>query len=381
LWRARHWPTRWRQRVALVLGLGLLAALVYGDRLPVYRGVWYAARPLVPLTVLAGVALLSGRTRLGAPPVPRRQQLVLLLGVAALCGLVQFPFAAPIYFCYVGPLGLLAAIAVVATWDRAPHPIGGALLGFYFGFALLWLNTGFIYAMGLSYLPDRQTEPLALERGGVRVSAIDKAMYEEAVTAVGAHAQGDYIWAGPDCPEVYFLAAKRNPTRTLFDFFDEPAGRTVRVLDAIERHDVRVVVFNRRPPFSGAPPISVTPPMWAWKSTLATSPTRGGATGGSSWWRTSPPAPTSVRASIACSSTASCTTSTTRRPTAFFATWRRSSPRTGTCTRSSSSGRSAARWRGCSPGWTGARTRGRLGRGARCSRPISSPSCSSRTGW
>src|SRR5256885_1099487 len=56
LWRARHWPTRWRQRVALVLGLGLLAALVYGDRLPVYRGVWYAARPLVPLTVLAGVA-------------------------------------------------------------------------------------------------------------------------------------------------------------------------------------------------------------------------------------------------------------------------------------------------------------------------------------
>jgi len=71
---------------------------------------------------------------------------------------------------------------------------------------------------------------------------------------VGAHAQGDYIWAGPDCPEVYFLAAKRNPTRTLFDFFDEPAGRTVRVLDAIERHDVRVVVFNRRPPFSGAPP-------------------------------------------------------------------------------------------------------------------------------
>jgi len=254
LWRARHWPTRWRQRVALVLGLGLLAALVYGDRLPVYRGVWYAARPLVPLTVLAGVALLSGRTRFGAPPAPRRQQLVLLLGVAALCGLVQFPFAAPIYFCYVGPLGLLAAIAVVATWDRAPHPIGGALLGFYFGFALLWLNTGFIYAMGLSYLPDRQTEPLALERGAVRVSAIDKAMYEEAVAAVRAHAQGDYIWAGPDCPEVYFLAGKRNPTRTLFDFFDEPAGRTARVLAAIERHDVHVVVFNRRPPFSGAPP-------------------------------------------------------------------------------------------------------------------------------
>src|SRR5207249_2766561 len=254
VWRARRWPAAWRQRAALGLGLGLLAALVYGDRVPVYRGVWYAARPLVPLTVLAGVALLSGRTALGAPPAPRRQELLLLLGVAALCSLVQFPFAAPIYFCYVAPLGLLAATAVVATWDPAPHPIGGALLGFYLLFALLWVNTGFIYAMGLSYLPDRQTEPLALARGGVRVSAIDKAMYEEAVTAVGAHAQGDYIWAGPDCPEVYFLAAKRNPTRTRFDFCAEPAGRTVRVLGALERHDVRVVVFNRRPPFSGAPP-------------------------------------------------------------------------------------------------------------------------------
>src|SRR2546427_6276731 len=170
VWRARRWPAAWRQRAALGLGLGLLAALVYGDRLPVYRGVWYAARPLVPLAVLAGVALLSGRTALGAPPALRRQELLLLLGVAALCSLVQFPFAAPIYFCYVAPLGLLAAIAVVATWDPAPHPIGGALLGFYLLFALLWVNTGFIYAMGLSYLPDRQTEPLALPRGGERAS-------------------------------------------------------------------------------------------------------------------------------------------------------------------------------------------------------------------
>src|SRR5439155_617081 len=99
-------------------------------------------------------------------------------------------------------------------WPAAWRQRAALMLGLGL-FALLWVNTGFIYAMGLSYLPDRQTEPLALARGGVRVSAIDKAMYEEAVTAVGAHARGDYIWAGPDCPEVYFLAAKRNPTRTL----------------------------------------------------------------------------------------------------------------------------------------------------------------------
>src|SRR5207245_9427009 len=126
----------------------------------------------------------------------------LLAGVAVARILLQLPFAAPIYFCYVAPLGLLAATAVVAPWHPAPHPIGGALLGFYLLFALLWVNTGFIYAMGLSYLPDRQTEPLALPRGGVRVSAIGRAMSEEAVTAVGAHAQAHVLWAGPDCPVV-----------------------------------------------------------------------------------------------------------------------------------------------------------------------------------
>jgi hypothetical protein len=39
-------------------------------------------------------------------------------------------------------------------------------------------------------------------------------------------ANGKLIDATPDCPEVYFLYGFRNPTRTLFDFGDEQAGRT-----------------------------------------------------------------------------------------------------------------------------------------------------------
>jgi hypothetical protein len=249
-WRARRWSPPRRQRVALVLGLCLLAALVYGDRLPVYRGVWYMIRPLVPVTVLAGVALLLS----GTPSAPRRQALVLLLAVAQLGSLVQVPFAHAIYFCYVAPLGLLAALAVLATWDPAPHPIAAPVLAFYLLFALQWVNTGFIYGMGGIYIPSHQTWPLALARGGVLVEAGEKATYEPAVAAVREHAQGGYIWAGPDCPEVYFLSGKRNPTRTLFEFFDEPSGRTARVLEAIERHDVHVVVFNRRKLFSSVLP-------------------------------------------------------------------------------------------------------------------------------
>ena len=47
----------------------------------------------------------------------KRQQLFLLISVLALTSLIQFPFAAPVYFCYVTPLILLA---VVATQFAAP---------------------------------------------------------------------------------------------------------------------------------------------------------------------------------------------------------------------------------------------------------------------
>jgi hypothetical protein len=71
---------------------------------------------------------------------------------------------------------------------------------------------------------------------------------------VRAHATGEYIWAGPDAPEVYFLSGKRNPTRTLFDFFDDPTERSARVLTAIDRHDVRAIVIHLGAAFSGPLP-------------------------------------------------------------------------------------------------------------------------------
>jgi hypothetical protein len=43
---------------------------------------------------------------------------------------------------------------------------------------------------------------------------------------------------------VYFLSGLRNPTRTLFDFFDARAGRTQRILHALVEHDVTVVALN-----------------------------------------------------------------------------------------------------------------------------------------
>jgi hypothetical protein len=251
-WAAQRFSANARQWVAVLVAIVVLALLLRSRYADPYETVWYAARSLLPLSVLAGAVLLA-RTRGGVTPL-RQQQLVLLLGVTGLCALVQFPFAAPVYFLYVGPLALLSAVAVARTWDSGAQPAGGVLLLFALLFAVLRINPGFIYAMGVNYARDRQNELLPLARAGLRVTPEDKSTYTETVAAARLHARGDYIWAGPDAPEMYFLAAKKNPTRTLFDFFDAPAGRTSRLLHAIDSHEVNVIVLHSRPPFSGPLP-------------------------------------------------------------------------------------------------------------------------------
>ena len=63
---------------------------------------------------------------------------------------------------------------------------------------------------------------LSPDRGGLRVGAEEQDEYERLVAELRAHASSGYMYATPDCPEVYFLSGLRNPTRTFFDFFDEP---------------------------------------------------------------------------------------------------------------------------------------------------------------
>lgn len=81
-------------------------------------------------------------------------------------------------------------------------------------------------------------------------------MYPEIVRIVQAHSRpGDAIWAAPDSPEVYFLTGRRNPSRTVYDFFDrdfkDPEARRARILDLLQREKIKVVVINGNLTFSG----------------------------------------------------------------------------------------------------------------------------------
>jgi tRNA isopentenyl-2-thiomethyl-A-37 hydroxylase MiaE len=82
------------------------------------------------------------------------------------------------------------------------------------------------------------------------VEASDAQLYDELIPAVQAHSAGKLIYAAPDCPEVYFLSGIKSPSRHYFDYAEESAGYTERILDTIDTLDINVVAINLSPRFS-----------------------------------------------------------------------------------------------------------------------------------
>jgi hypothetical protein len=250
------WPTALRRspgrRELILLGAALLVVLVASGSIgAVYRLVLHSIRWLLPATAVAAVALLGRDDARGPAAALRRARLVLLLSVTAVSTLVQFPFTVAIYFCYVAPLVLLTVAALLAYLDRpVPAWLPGVPLAFCGAFALLWMNTSPLNDMDASHEPYPEVRPMRLERAGLLAPLWQAGVYEATVDVVREHARGEYIWASPDVPQVYFLSGYRNPTRSLFEFFEDSTGRSTRVLQALEEHHVNVIVLNTSPQFS-----------------------------------------------------------------------------------------------------------------------------------
>ncbi|MBW3535266.1 MAG: aldehyde dehydrogenase family protein, partial [Gemmatimonadetes bacterium] len=228
-----------RGGLAVATGAGGLVLLALMGRDPVYRAVWHSMQPLVPVAALAaGVALM--RRPIG---LKRTAPAEATLWAAALVSLVQFPFSGPIYFAQVAPMGILAALAALGASERelrGPRPVSLTLAAFYVAFLALGPDRGGHFAPP----PDVPLAPLAFERGGIRVPAPEALEYGRVVQLLRAHSSGDAVYATPDAPEIYFLTGLRNPTRTLFEVFDDPRERSRRVLDALEAEGVDAVALN-----------------------------------------------------------------------------------------------------------------------------------------
>ncbi len=254
---ARGFRVQGRERAVLsgVIFPACLLLLFASFRLEAaYRFSWHAVQGSIPLlTVLGAGALCHFHRATRPPPAEVQQRLMILLSLAALCSLVQFPFAAPIYFCYVAPLAIVAAVALFSSFPHPPKLLLATVSGFALTYAGLLMTPGFILYLGGRYSPNRQTAPLVLPRaGGLRVTPEMAQVYNQLIPAIREHAAGSPILAGPDCPEVYFLGGFDNPTGSIFEMFEEHAGYKERIEKLIEEKSVKAVVINWNPGFSAS---------------------------------------------------------------------------------------------------------------------------------
>ena len=250
-----RWPLRGWWPSAIVLSLAAVALAVRGLYSPaVYQLIWQAARGAAALLPVA-ICVVLARPR-GQDAKERR----ILFGIAAMlawASLVQFPFSAPIYFCYVTPLAVLAAVALAGNAGVATRPAlpGAALL--LLVFALASMNRGYVHNLGVVHEVMAPTVPLELERASLRVSGADAVMYQRLLRLIASRIGDGQLVAGPDAPEVYFLAGRFSPSGTLFDFFDDHGSLEGGTNDLPGWQTARVVVLNLSRRFSLGPSTDV----------------------------------------------------------------------------------------------------------------------------
>ena len=235
---------------ALVFIVGLWSLRRSGTDQLAYMLPWLAISQAIPVAVLFASAALSEEPREATPNALRRALLMLLASTLALCTLVQFPFTAPIYFAYVAPLLFLTIAAFRSLREDTARPVVALLAGFYLAFPILRVTPGFIYHMGRHAAANAYTKPFRLQGGAFRVRPSEDSIYSAIDDLLRAHATGAYIYAGPDSPEVYFLSGFRNPTRSLFDFFDARMRDREYLMRIIGEKEITAVVVNREPAFS-----------------------------------------------------------------------------------------------------------------------------------
>ncbi len=230
--------------VSAAVGLGLTVLLVKaGTSSAIILGVWYSAATLTPLVVLLGAAVVLAAGERSGPSKLQQQRIMVLISLAGVCSLVQYPFAASIYLSYSLPLTLLAAVAMVATARKQPGTyVLAAVMGFYLLFGVFRLVPDYVYEF--THKVGRMDE-LHLERaGGLRIN--HAADFAGLIHFLQQHSPNGLMYAGNECPELYFLSGLKNVTR------DDGGVPANEVLKALQSDDLKLVVINEAPLFPSA---------------------------------------------------------------------------------------------------------------------------------
>jgi hypothetical protein len=243
---------RWIGTV-LALGAAAYSLLSFSRDAESYHATWYGAYWSIPVLSVIGGFLLWPRAREkdATEDATKDDKLFLLLAICALCGLIQYPFSGPIYFCYVAPFVALAAVCVVKRFPSIPRSLLAIVFSWFLVFA-------FLRVAPLFNRVNQHIRTVNLPRvGRLSLDMKSASTYERLVPFVREHAASGGVYAAPDCPQVYFLSGLANPTRSLFDFLEPDYEDSARILRIVTPRSIQVVVINNKPSFSAPIPADV----------------------------------------------------------------------------------------------------------------------------
>jgi hypothetical protein len=246
--RIRLRPMHW----AMFYGSLILLFVGACTRERAFFAVFQSLRNQIPVVIGCVLALIILATIRRDLSRLRRERLMVVGAVAAMIGLVQFPYAFGIYFFYAAPMAVLAALYLIAYQPSAPKLMHMSVAVFFLVFAMLLHHSA---PSQLAYDPRLERDELRLARCGLMVNKADAELFNELIPDVQRRSSnGSFIYAAPDCPEIYFLSGRKNPTRKLYDFFERAnEGGNRDLLALLGRRQVKVVVINESPGFS--PPL------------------------------------------------------------------------------------------------------------------------------
>ena len=235
--------------VSAAVGAAYVGVALLASRTTAFDFFFNSLRELVPVLCVVWGALTLGWHRQEG----RRRQhelLALLVLVLAFTTLVQFPFGSWIYFLYVLPLAALAGVAFLGAYGLLRETLLLVVLVAYLVAGMRYMTPG---AAGLGDALTGRYPGLAhvdAARGRIYVPVAEADHYRQISRLLSVHAKNGYTFAGPDAPEVYYLADLQNGTPMIYDFLTPPQDRDRLVLAALARHHITAIVVNKTPSFS-----------------------------------------------------------------------------------------------------------------------------------
>ena len=227
----------------------------------VYRIAFRSGYILLPVIVTVGSTILI-KSRKDFISKAIRNRIFILLMFAASLSLIQFPYSSGIYFCYASPFLILAFAAIVARTKKYDRQLWGSVAALAGIFAVVWVNFSNPRTVGVFHQQASEIVTLDLPRGGLKISTVGYDEIKPTIDYIRKHSQpNEYILAGPDCPQFYFLANRKNPTPQFYDLFQASVIRGGRgkgdittveqeLKAVIENRDIKLVVINTIPEFS-----------------------------------------------------------------------------------------------------------------------------------